>query len=195
MLKGVSPQDHSTDKYFKTEFLSASQATAFMYDEEIFHSRKKTVQLYPGWIPTDKKLQGLWRRYLLRLAHFGELRTIDGASREIDVSALHLSFLYAPAVKFLRYFQEDTQKKGESQAWEARRQHDDPARIHELYAQPNPKDDDLAYQLRRPSKIDRTTYDRPVDDYLHPYYDPVFSELPPGERFCYSRRNKKRQCN
>ena len=41
MLKGVSPEDHGTDKYFKTQFLSASQATAFMYDEEIFHSRKK----------------------------------------------------------------------------------------------------------------------------------------------------------
>ena len=83
----------------------------------------------------------------------------------------------------MRYFPEDTQKSGESQAWHARLQDGNPARKHELYDPTNPKDDDMAYKLRRPCKIDRTTFDRAVDDYLHPYYDPVFAELPPGERF------------
>ena len=115
--------------------------------------------------------------------HFGELRTINGISRDIDVSALHLSFLYAPAQKFMRYFQEDTQKDGEPKAWHARLLDDNPARKHELYDPTTTKDDDSAYKHRRPYNIDRTTFDRAVDDYLHPYYDPVFSELPPGERF------------
>ena len=130
-----------------------------------------------------KKMQGLWRRYLLRLMHFGELRTINGISRDIDVFALHLSFLYAPAQFFLRYLQEDFQKDGESKAWHARLLDANPARKHELYDPTTEKDNDKAYQHRRPCKIDRTTFDRANDDYLHPYYDPVFSELPPGERF------------
>ena len=128
-------------------------------------------------------MQGLWRRYLLRLAHVGELRTIEGVSREVHITALHLSFLLAPAVKFLRYFQEDDQKHGEPEAWEARVQHSDPNKKHDLYEPRTPEDADLAYKFRRPAKTDRTTYDGIVDDYQHPYYDPVFSEVPPGERF------------
>ena len=73
------------------------------------------IKVYPGWDTGNAKMQGLWRRYLKRLTHLGELRSIEGFNRPIILSALHLSFFFAPVAKFLRYFQEDKLEEAEKQ--------------------------------------------------------------------------------
>ena len=116
-LKGVDAEDHSAEKYYKTQFLSASQAVAFIYNDPVFTCDKTAIAIYPGWTPPHDKIpkgmrstiQGEWRRYLKRLTHLGELRHVDGETRNINLRALHLSFLFAPVLKFLRYFREDYQ--------------------------------------------------------------------------------------
>ena len=50
----------------------------------------------------------------------------------------------------------------------------DPERSHEF---------DEADTRQRPPKVDRNSFDGVQDDYLHPNYDAVLPELPPGEHF------------
>ena len=183
-IKGVSEQDHSIEKHFQGTFVSASQAAAVFHDERIFRTDKMPINIYPGWDASNQGIQGLWRRYLRRLTHVGELRTIEGYDRPIELSALHLSFLLAPAMKFIRYFQEDRMDEKEKKAWMERFYGDNVHRsIHEVYGAERKSEFDEADTRRRPDKLDRNTLDTVEDDYLHPSYEPVFSELPPGERF------------
>ena len=187
MLKGVDAEDHSAEKYFKTQFLSVSQALAFIDNDDVFHSDKMAFKVFPGWNVGNvgnTQMQGLWRRYLLRLTHMGELRSIEGFKRPIVLSALHLSFLFAPATKFMRYFHEDKLVDKEADAWKRRIYRFDGANDpHELLGVDRKKEWDVIDLNQRPTTVTRNNYDTVQDDYLNPHYDPVLSELPPGERF------------
>ena len=78
---------------------------------------------------------------------------------------------------------EDSLKQKEETDWGERVFRDGPRARHELYARTDGKDNDQAYLCSTPQKMDRNNYQEACDDYLHPLYDPVLSEMLPGERF------------
>eukprot|EP00973_Karenia_brevis_P052743 7328905-Karenia_brevis.AAC.1 len=87
---------------------------------------------------------------------------MDGFTRKICPYAFQLSVVFAPACRFMRYFaQHDIEDED--------RRHGLAAEVHAQGAEVNK------------SSVSRKNCDSIEDDETHTWFDPVFSEVLPGE--------------
>ena len=92
----------------------------------------------------------------------------EGAERPIPPAALLISVLFAPVFRFVRYFGDDRQDEMPETG--------DPAHAASDSSAVQPP------QSVHPLRITRKNWGSGVDGETHPWFDPVFTELLPGER-------------
>ena len=172
--------DDIATNYFKAQLVSVSSAMAFRLEDPITEcSRDAGTCLYPSWTLT-RTHQGTWRRYALRLSFLEVEKDWDGYNGKVSVEALKLSLLFSPALRLLRYFKEDRLDTIEDDS-DGEQDRGTSARTTKVTDQSAKAKTPRVH----PYRIERRFWDACYDVPRHKWYDPVLTELLPGQRLVF----------
>ena len=145
-------------------------------------SRDAGSCLYPSWNLT-RTHQGTWRRYAFRIPFIEVGNYWDGYDGKVSVQALKLTVLFAPALRLLRYFKEDrldsTDDGAEVESAPPVSARKDKPAEHSDHSK------SLGAPRVHPARIERRLWDGAPDVPRHKWYDPVLTQLLPGERLVF----------
>ena len=177
--------DDIVTNYFKAQLVSVSSAMAFLLEDPITDcSRDAGTCLYPSWSLT-KTHQGSWRRYALRIPFAEGNSYWDGYDGKVSLQALKLSILFAPALRLIRYFKEDRLDSPDDGAH--------PAALPVSARKGNEQcgsSKSLGSIRIHPARVERRFWDGSPDVPRHRWYDPVFTQLLPGQRLVFTGGHK-----
>lgn len=161
-------ESHDAVQYLHGQFLSASQAAAFVLEDPITDcTRNVSPVAIPSWT-IHKKCQGVWRRYCIRLPYHEDGNCRYGYNRHLRSAEVHIAMLFARFQVIARYLGEERDEApveyGSTETGAVTETQTTQKQIH-------------------PQKLNRCFWDDRPDDPTHPCYNAVLSELLPGERF------------
>ena len=160
--------DHAAVQFLRGQFVSISQASAFVLEDPVTESTQGVTPLaLPSWeVSATRSCQGLWRRYVQRLPYREMDVSRSGYSRDVSGAEMQLSVIFASFLRLNRYFGDARDLGAECGDG--------------LQANPSRAAEAAGPQLH-PTKLSRHTWDGVLDDMRHPDFDPVLTELLPGE--------------
>ena len=180
----ISVHHHADDavtEYLRGQFVSVSQAAAFVLEDPITDSTHGASPLaFPCWtVQSNTSCQGLWRRYTTRLPYQGLNAVRKGYTHDVQPEAMRISIVFATFTRLMRYFGEERQAQEHSATAEG-----------EAPKNQEAKDESKKSKLH-PEKLTRYIWDGVLDDPKHPDFDPVLTELLPGEKLLLQRQALK----
>ncbi len=178
-LKGVSSSDDKVVQFLQGQFVSLSAAAACCLGDPITEcSLGEMPFVIPAWrITNDDKTQGLWRKYVQRLPCLAMEVCRDGYTGPVQTEEFLMSFLFSPILRVVRYFSKSSDEAvledGEAEAEET--------------AVP------LKGKVLRvhAGQMNRHVLDDFPDGPENRWYEPVLSQLLPGERLVLDARAQK----
>ena len=167
--------DHEAVRYLKGQFLSVSAAASFVLEDPITEcTRNNSPLALPSWkVGHSDDVQGRWRRYCCRLPYREEETSLGrarfGYHLQLSDAEVFLAILFAPFLSFARYFGDARDEKLAAGA--------------AVSAGEKTKDSEKGIHPTRLFRAPTGNWDHVADDYRHPQFNIVISNLLPGEKF------------